>query len=94
LPLEGSSEVPQLTSCWTFRRHTNMLHADHVAPLYPQKLALTSPTSVCLSVGMVRSRTQATEFSFTNSSDWWGVYLLGSNAMFSVERIARFPVLN
>jgi hypothetical protein len=31
--------------------------------LYPQKLALTSPTSGGLSVGKVRSRTQATEFS-------------------------------
>jgi hypothetical protein len=31
-------------------------------PLYPQKLALTSPTSGCHSVGIVCSRTQATEF--------------------------------
>jgi hypothetical protein len=31
--------------------------------LYPQKLALTSLTSGCRSVGIVRSRTQATEFS-------------------------------
>jgi hypothetical protein len=31
--------------------------------LYPQMLALTSPTSVSLSVDVVRSRTQATEFS-------------------------------
>jgi hypothetical protein len=30
---------------------------------YPQKLALTSPTSGGLSVGIVRSRTKATEFS-------------------------------
>jgi hypothetical protein len=30
--------------------------------LYPKKLALTSPTKGCLSVGIVRSRTQATEF--------------------------------
>jgi hypothetical protein len=33
--------------------------------LTPQKLALTSPTSGCLSVGIVRSRTQATELSFS-----------------------------
>jgi hypothetical protein len=39
-------------------------HADHVGPLYPQKLALTSPTSGGRSVGIVRSRTQATVFSF------------------------------
>ena len=39
--------------------------ADHVTPLYPQKLALTSPTGGGLSVGIVRSRTKATEFSFS-----------------------------
>jgi len=37
--------------------------ADHVTPLYPQKLALTSPTDSGHSVGIVRSRTKATEFS-------------------------------
>jgi hypothetical protein len=31
---------------------------------YPQKLALTSPTSGSRSVGIVRSRTKATELSF------------------------------
>ena len=36
--------------------------SDHVTPLYPQKLALTSPTG---SVGIVRVRTKATEFSFS-----------------------------
>ena len=35
---------------------------DHVTPLYPQKLALTSPTGGGRSVGIVRSRTKATEF--------------------------------
>jgi hypothetical protein len=34
-----------------------------VTPLYPQKLALNSPTGGGRSVGMVRSRTKATEFS-------------------------------
>jgi hypothetical protein len=38
--------------------------ADHVTPLYPQKLALTSPTGSGRSVGIVRSRTKAMEFSF------------------------------
>ena len=38
--------------------------ADHVTPLYPQKLALTSPTGGGRSVGIVLSRTKATEFSF------------------------------
>ena len=37
--------------------------ADHVTPLYPQKLALTSPTGGGRSVGIVRSLTKATEFS-------------------------------
>jgi hypothetical protein len=32
--------------------------------LYPQKLAITSPTSGGRSVGIVRSRTQTMEFSF------------------------------
>jgi hypothetical protein len=32
--------------------------------LYPQKLALTSPTSGSHSIGIVRSRTQVTEFLF------------------------------
>jgi hypothetical protein len=32
-----------------------------VTPLYPQKLALTSPTSGGRLVGVVRSRTKATE---------------------------------
>ena len=39
--------------------------ADHVTPLYPQKLALISPTGGGRSVGIVRSRTKATEFSFS-----------------------------
>jgi hypothetical protein len=34
-----------------------------VTPLYPQKLALTSPTGGGRSVGIVRSRNKATEFS-------------------------------
>ena len=35
--------------------------ADHVTPLYPQKLVLTSPTGGGRSVGIVRVRTKATE---------------------------------
>jgi hypothetical protein len=38
--------------------------ADHVTPFYPQKLSLTSPTGGGRSVGIVRSRTKATVFSF------------------------------
>jgi hypothetical protein len=36
-------------------------HADHT--LYPQKLAITSPTSGGRSVGIVRSRTQTMELN-------------------------------
>jgi hypothetical protein len=39
-------------------------HADYETSLYPQKLALTSPTNGGRSVSIIRSRTQATEFSF------------------------------
>jgi hypothetical protein len=35
--------------------------ADHAIPSNPKKLALTSPTSGGLSVGLVRSLTKATE---------------------------------
>jgi hypothetical protein len=35
--------------------------ADHAAPLYPQKIALTSLASGGRSIGIVRSRTKATE---------------------------------
>jgi hypothetical protein len=41
--------------------------ADQVAPYIRKKLALTSPTSGS-PVGIVRSRTQATEFSFSSES--------------------------
>ena len=44
---------------------TFYIQCGHVTPLYPQKLALTSPTGGGSSVGMVRSRTKATEFSFS-----------------------------
>ena len=37
--------------------------ADHVTPLYPQKLALNSATGGGRSVGIVRVRTKATEFT-------------------------------
>jgi hypothetical protein len=43
-----------------------------MAPLYPQKLAITSPTSGGRSVGIVRSRTQTMEFFFIIGI-WQGV---------------------
>jgi hypothetical protein len=39
-------------------------HANYATPLSRQRLALTSSTSGGHSVGIVRSRTQATEFIF------------------------------
>jgi hypothetical protein len=39
-------------------------HADYAAPLYPQTLALTSSANGGRSVGIVRSRTQATELVY------------------------------
>jgi hypothetical protein len=41
-----------------------ILCADHVTPSIRKKLALTSPTGGCRSVGIVRSRTKAMDFSF------------------------------
>jgi hypothetical protein len=38
-----------------------MRRTDYATPLYPQKLALTSPTSGGRLVGIVRSLTKATE---------------------------------
>ena len=46
--------------------------ADHVTPLYPQKLALTLPTGGSRSVGIVRVRTKATEFSLWDHRCIWG----------------------
>jgi hypothetical protein len=37
---------------------------DHATPFYPQKLALTLPTSGDRSVGIVRARTKATELLY------------------------------
>ena len=57
--------------------------ADHVTPLYPQKLALTSPTGSGRSVGIVRSRTKATEFSL--------VFSCSSNSCVSRDkRVGRY----
>jgi len=55
---------------------------DHVTPLYPQKLALTSPTGGGRSVGIVRSRTKATEFSL----------VLGLKTSYQVRRLYRLLV--
>ena len=50
--------------------------ADHVTPLYPQKLALTSPTSGGRSVGIVPLRTKVTEFSDLGEIRHKNLYLI------------------
>ena len=73
--------------------------ADHVTPLYPQKLALTSPTGGGRPVGIVRSRTKATEIdplsdqNPANSphSQWsqsW--FSLGNSCYHSVQKQQTF----
>ena len=48
--------------------------ADHVTPLYPKKLTLTSPTGGGRSVGIVRVQTKTTEFSLVLVSNaFWDV---------------------
>jgi len=49
--------------------------ADHVTPLYPQKLALTSPTGGGRSVGIVRVRIKATEFFLERQAFWACSYM-------------------
>jgi len=75
--------------------------ADHVTPLYPQKLALTSPTGGGRSVDIVRVRTKATEFVlFCCDVEWGGamiaqlVYRTGSMMPFSNPGRAKifFPL--
>ena len=68
--------------------------ADHVTPLYPQKLALTSPTGGGRSVGIVRSRTKATESEFSEVLK----YVLSAASSYTLpicskHRIAGYIVL-
>jgi len=58
-----------------------------VIPLYPQKLALTSPTGGGRSVGIVRVRTKATEFN-TNSHERVCILVVWTGMAQSVLRIA------
>jgi len=59
-PSSGSLQL-SLAKVILILKHGNRC-ADHVTSLYPQKLALTSPTGGGRSVGTVRLRTKATEF--------------------------------
>jgi hypothetical protein len=59
-------------------------------PLYRQNLALTSPTSGCRSVGTVRCRTQAMEFSFSLVLVDYLLSFMKTKAMFSSEKQHNF----
>jgi hypothetical protein len=66
-------------------------HAGHMAPSILKKLVLTSPTSGGRSVGIVRSRTQATEFSLVvwlskDRTEWQAVVLATLNSRVQVPR--------
>jgi hypothetical protein len=75
-------------------------HADHVAPSIRKRLALTSPTSGGRSVGVVRSRTQATEFSLVflmmvyNTQNRWVHALCSSSGVLenaTFRQLIQFP---
>jgi len=53
--------------------------ANHVTPLYPQKLVLTSPTGSGRSVGMVRSRTNCGPGSSVGIATDYGLDVPGLN---------------
>jgi len=59
--------------------------ADHVTPLYPQKLELTSPTGGGRSVGIVRVRTKATEFILR--------YTVSKTSKFDFDTVPVFYVM-
>ena len=61
--------------------------ADHVTPLYPQKLALTSPTGGGRSVGIVRSRTKATEQKYPYWVDNLSLFFFRQSASFCVPLV-------
>jgi hypothetical protein len=61
--LEGLVQSLSLDSLSIFQVIGSLYYATYV-PCIRKKLALTSPTSGCLSVGIVRSQTQATEFFY------------------------------
>jgi hypothetical protein len=60
----------------------------HATPLYPQKLALTSPRSAGRSVGIVRWRTKATELVYLpfSGSDC-GEYLLRTYIVYALSDV-------
>jgi hypothetical protein len=61
-------------------------------PLSTKELALTLPTSGGRSVGIVRSRTQATEFSFNDNSPEWST-LFFYRIVFCVVLLLLFIII-
>jgi hypothetical protein len=59
----------------------NPIYVRLLGTLYPQKLAVTSPTSGGCSVGIVCSRNQATELSFLGSG-----YKSGQSDVLGIEK--------
>jgi hypothetical protein len=57
--------------------------------LYPQKLALTSPTGGGRSVGMVRSRTRTPDFSFYICCTW--TWVLSANKNHCLTQHTNWP---
>jgi hypothetical protein len=71
--------------------------ADHVTPLYQQRLALTWPTSGGRSVGIVRSRTKVAELAFIcaglNPRRWNAFQILRSfNYDSAIAFLSSFPL--
>jgi hypothetical protein len=64
-------------------------HADHATPIYPQKLTLISSTSCGRSVGIIRSRTKATELPCLNYL--W--YLLIKQHAMRTYGLVALPIL-
>jgi hypothetical protein len=66
---------------------------DHATPLYPQKLALNSPTSGGRLVGIVCSRTKATELvSFETSCAQVKLFLCVINKERAVKMYGEMEV--
>jgi hypothetical protein len=57
----GPFSVVSATEELLRKNSSSIRHTDYATPHYEQKLALTSPTSGGPSVGIIRSRTEATE---------------------------------
>jgi hypothetical protein len=75
LNLVSTSEEKRKTSGSSLENRDCGHRADCAAPYYPQKLALTSPRNGGRWVGIVRSRTQATEFVLCTKANTFEIFL-------------------